>query len=285
MQAYATTSKAMQPKRHYSDTGHAVRESRLTAGLPVYIYALCDPRNGAVRYVGKSVNPKVRYRQYCSPSQYYHHRSHCSTWCFGLLQRGLRPILKILEVCPPGSAWWQAEQWWIAYGRSNGWQLTNHSIGGELGGLGVRRSSEFRQRVSRALMGRSKPVETRHLMAVAATGRVLDDATRAKIGSKNRGRSPSAATREKLRQARLGKSLSPEGRKKVGLAQHARIREPWELERLRQFGLNMSEETRRNMAAAKIGRKLPLSVRQKMSASHKRLHADQNTTGEHCRNI
>ena len=42
-----------------------------------YIYALCDPRDGAVRYVGKSVDPEARLRGHIQESRktdYYRHR-------------------------------------------------------------------------------------------------------------------------------------------------------------------------------------------------------------------
>jgi hypothetical protein len=246
-------------------------EGRSAVDKMTFIYALRDPRSRARRYIGKSIDPKARQRQYCSPAECRHHKSHCSSWCLHLLARGLRPVLEILEVCPPGSPWWLREQYWIAEGRRLGWYLTNHSAGGEAGGLGVKRSAEFRRRVSRAMRGRPKSRTTRRRMSLGCLGRPVSADAKAAIGNANRGRSPSAATREKLRQAQMGKTLSPEARTKVSMAQRARDRSDWEIERLRWHGRHMSDETRRRMAAAKLGRKLPMAVRRKMSESHKRL--------------
>lgn len=236
---------------------------------PVHIYALLDPRTGKLRYIGKTINPRARLNQHCSPVHCRNHKAHSTHWCLGLLQQGLRPVYRTLEICPAGTPWWLREQWWIATCKRLGCPLLNRSVGGEAGGLGVHRSDEFRQRVSRALKGRPKTAATRRLMAIAATGRVLDAPARAKIADQARGRHPSAETRKKLRHARLGQTLSPAARAKVSVAQRTRKRQPWEIERLRRFGRNISDETRHRMAAAKLGRKLPLAVRRKMSASHR----------------
>jgi len=235
-----------------------------------YIYGLRDPRNGEFRYIGKSIDPKIRSRQYCSPAECRHHKSHCSSWCLALLAQGLRPVLVVLEVCPPGSPWWLREQYWIAEGRRLGWRLTNHSLGGEAGGLGAKRSVEFRQKVSAAMAGRPKSRATRRRMSLGCLGRPVSADTKAAIGIANRGRRPNAMTRQKLRLARMGKRLSPEARAKVSAAQRSRERSLWEIERLRWYGRHISDETRLSMAAAKLGRRLPLAVRRKMSESHKR---------------
>jgi hypothetical protein len=235
---------------------------------PVTIYSLLDPRDNAVRYIGKTVDVKTRYRQYCSPAECRHHRTHCTCWCLSLWNKGLRPVFQILEVC--GDEWPDREQFWIAYGRSLGWKLTNHSVGGESGAQGVVRSPSFCNKVSATMRGRPKSTATKQRIALGHQGISPDETTRRKIGAANHGRSPSPATRQKLRKARLGKKLSPSGKKKVSEAQRRRHRQPWEIERLRWFGRHISDKTRRKMSAAKLGRKMPVAVRRKIQAALQR---------------
>lgn len=63
--------------------------------MDAYIYALRDPRDGRVRYVGKSVNPKARYGK--------HLREVRSTpkcrWIEELKAEGLKPELVLLHKC------------------------------------------------------------------------------------------------------------------------------------------------------------------------------------------
>jgi hypothetical protein len=41
------------------------------------------------------------------------------------------PEIVILEEVPPGTRWQLREKHWIAYGRDNGWPLTNSTSGGQ----------------------------------------------------------------------------------------------------------------------------------------------------------
>jgi hypothetical protein len=63
-----------------------------------YIYALIDPRTNQVRYVGKTINPQTRKYQHVSERLIFNHYK--SRWILTLHKLGLRPIFKILEICP-----------------------------------------------------------------------------------------------------------------------------------------------------------------------------------------
>jgi len=62
-----------------------------------YIYALLDPRDNSVRYIGKTINPKDRLRQhlYCKKEHNYR-----SIWINSLIKKNLKPLMKILKICP-----------------------------------------------------------------------------------------------------------------------------------------------------------------------------------------
>jgi hypothetical protein len=100
-----------------------------------YIYALCDPETGEVRYIGKSVRPWHRLRQH---SLYDHvhkgHRSRRSAWLRHLALKNVWPTFTVLEVCTEASRNWEAaERDWIEFYKSIGADLVNATNGGESG--------------------------------------------------------------------------------------------------------------------------------------------------------
>lgn len=72
--------------------------------VPVYIYGLCDPLNGQVRYVGRSQNPKARIASHRAPSG----ADYVRRWFRSLERDGLKPVLTILHTVQPGQ---DADPW------------------------------------------------------------------------------------------------------------------------------------------------------------------------------
>lgn len=64
----------------------------------VIIYALCDPENHYIRYVGQSKEVHARYNNHLICN---HRKNEKQKWIFGLVSKGLKPTLVILEVCTP----------------------------------------------------------------------------------------------------------------------------------------------------------------------------------------
>lgn len=63
-----------------------------------YIYALLDPRNNEVRYIGKTINPKRRLVEHLNDSKReYNYRA---MWIKSLLKENLKPLIKFLKICP-----------------------------------------------------------------------------------------------------------------------------------------------------------------------------------------
>ena len=99
------------------------------AGTPCtwHVYALKDPLDGAVRYVGITYNPKQRLQGH----QAERSDTRKSAWIAELRTRGLAPELHILE---SGDGGWseqaECEQRWIAHYRPSG-KLFNMTSGGE----------------------------------------------------------------------------------------------------------------------------------------------------------
>jgi hypothetical protein len=64
-----------------------------------YIYALIDPRNDEIRYIGKTIYPKKRLSLHiseCKRDDVIHYRSN---WIKKLLNLDMKPLLRILKVC------------------------------------------------------------------------------------------------------------------------------------------------------------------------------------------
>ena len=70
-----------------------------------FIYALLDPRDNSVRYVGKADDP---YRRYCEHLK-ENYDSHKCRWIKVLMGMGLLPIRQILEECDC-SIWQEREK-------------------------------------------------------------------------------------------------------------------------------------------------------------------------------
>ena len=110
------------------------------------IYGLIDPRDGQLRYVGKSCEGLKRPRAHARRLKW--DRGHCRNWVKGLVDLGLKPDIEVLETCDSPKALIEAEQFHIAYFRMVGCNLTNLTAGGE-GQWGLRFSEERRRRISR----------------------------------------------------------------------------------------------------------------------------------------
>lgn len=65
--------------------------------VPVWIYALVDPRDGAVRYVGKSDKPRLRFATHLSERAVPNVRK----WVADLALSQLAPRLEMLALAPP----------------------------------------------------------------------------------------------------------------------------------------------------------------------------------------
>lgn len=94
----------------------------------VYIYALIDPRNNYVRYIGKANNPKERYKNHNNASR--DKNTHKRNWINNLRKSNLKPELIILdEVSIDDWKYW--ERFYIYLFKSYGFDLLNYTTGGD----------------------------------------------------------------------------------------------------------------------------------------------------------
>jgi hypothetical protein len=135
-----------------------------------YIYCLSDPRDGAIRYVGVSVDPKARYRVHLYDLRHATHKVH---WIKSLLTQGIRPIMTVIQRLPY-ACWTDAERYWIQHFRDLGCDLTNGTAGGE-GWLGRRHSTLTRERIATKKTGQKQSEVTKVKRARSNGGRPIVD--------------------------------------------------------------------------------------------------------------
>ena len=199
-------------------------------GLPKehIIYGLKDPRDGRIRYVGKSCYGISRARRHSSVKALAIDDTHKGRWIKQLASLGLAPIIIVLEAGLTEETLSEAEVKWIAKGRSESWGLTNICDGGEGRQVGYVCSPETKEKVRLAKLGKPRP----DLVAynLSRRGKPL----------KNKRKSPHMVQRNKVIKGFLGKAHTPET-----------------IEKMRQsrLGKPRSEETKAKIAATRAARK------------------------------
>ena len=133
-----------------------------------FIYGLIDPRDGQLRYVGKSTSGMKRPRSHVSPTHLSKEHTHKANWLRQLLSLGLKPDIEVLETCSSPEELSEAERFFIAYFRMVGANLTNLTDGG--GSSGRRLSAEVCERIARKLRGLPQSEETKKKRAEANRG-------------------------------------------------------------------------------------------------------------------
>lgn len=159
----------------------------------VKIYALIDPETEEIRYVGKTV-AKIEYRlsAHICEAKKGKSKSHKNSWIIHLLNKGLKPKVKLITETEDN--WIELEKYYISSFNN----LTNHSIGGDAGGLGVVQSQE-------TIDKRMKVIREK-----IASGEIDYSLRAEKISKTNKGKKLKPETKEKIRQINLGKKYSLE---------------------------------------------------------------------------
>ena len=92
-----------------------------------YIYSLEYPE-GNVKYIGKANDLKKRLKGHLDKIN--QHVSHKNSWIKGLLSKGVKPIINVVDVIPE-KEWQFWEEHYIWLYRSYGFKLTNLTFGGD----------------------------------------------------------------------------------------------------------------------------------------------------------
>lgn len=173
--------------------------------MPSTVYALRDPRDGAVRYVGYTTNLKQRLHGHI------YSRTKTDTprtlWVRELKGLGLEPIIEPVHRASGEND----ESEWIAWFRAAGFDLLNMSDGGP-GAPGVKWTPERRAKHRASTIGHEVSAETREKIRAAHLGRIngpCSDVTRAKIRAAKVGRPAHTKTH-----CKRGHELVPENLRK-----------------------------------------------------------------------
>jgi len=210
------------------------------------IYCLSDPRDGRVRYIGKSINPANRLTQHRCARR----RGYVNNWLKSLRLEGIEPVMDIIEEIESenDSDWVRAERFWIVTLRFLGCNLTNLTDGGD-GLAGHVHTQATRAKLRAFRLGRKEGAEFREKARAAYYKRSPEDRERSRLIVSN----PSPETRlklsswkrskelcEKISASKLGKPRSAECKVKLSIA---------------NTGKTLSEGTRAKLSKAHTGKK------------------------------
>lgn len=183
-----------------------------------FIYALSDPRDGKIYYVGATTQPAARLSQLiCHRTR----RAPVFAWIRSLIEVGMRPLLAVVERVT-AAEWEEVERRWIQHYRDAGTPLTNLARGGR-GTLGVPISSSLRALLpalaQRVHKGAQRSDSAKERMRTAQLQRV----ERERAAGIVRVQPPrSEETRRRMAEAQRGKKSSLEQR----AARSALLRDP-----------------------------------------------------------
>lgn len=193
----------------------------------VFIYALKDPITGAIRYIGRTTNPKKRFGDHLTAVK--KEKNHRSNWIRSLCEKGLKPELELLAQVPE-SEWKQNEIDYIAVFRSMDCDLVNGTDGGDRGPswAGKKHSLEARAKIGDAHRGKHISLETRSKLSAANKGKLHSPETCAKIRAAQIGRKQSPYTIAKRTAKTTGKKRTLETREKLSAATKLQWERKWE---------------------------------------------------------
>lgn len=210
-----------------------------------FIYALLDPRDGSIRYIGQTSVGMRRVRKHFYRSE--KRNLHVYNWIRALRALDLEPKVSVLLECDI-SVLNKEEEFYISYLKSLGCNLTNHTGGG--GGIrGFHHSTLTKAKLSKALSGKEMSPEARAAMSLANKGRKLSEATKVKISAGNRGKVRSEGVKARISNTKQSKVLTDADRSKLGHNQ----------------GQKASEETRKKQSIAHKDKTKSQETRQKIA--------------------
>jgi len=145
-----------------------------------YVYGLIDPISKELRYVGKTNNLKVRYRDHINK---LYERNYKSNWIKSLISKNNKPEMVVLETHEDESECFAAEIRLIEYFKSIGSNLTNLTSGGE-GTSGSKHSQETKDKLSLMHIGMKHTEETKEKLRAINTGKKATQETKDKMSNR-----------------------------------------------------------------------------------------------------
>lgn len=131
-----------------------------------FIYGLLDPRNGELRYIGQTTKGKRRFRNLYAKHE-LNRKTHKMSWLKNLKTQGLKPDILILEEVEEALLS-EVEIFYIAYFKSLGCRLTNHTAGGEGSRIPYTEERKIKQRYNNPNNRKVINLETKEIYISAA---------------------------------------------------------------------------------------------------------------------
>jgi hypothetical protein len=220
------------------------------------IYMLKDPRTNSIRYVGVTVQSlRARLHDHVSKAM-AGENTHKAAWIRILLSHNLKPCIYLIEETPDRLR----ERYWINYFLLQGCDLTNCTEGGD-GALHMRQ--ETKDRIRKALVGRSLLFSTRIKMSESHKGRSLSSSELSKFIEMLNPRVWTDDLYKTMWLIGSGHKHSDETKKQIGEASKNRKRKPH------------TEETKLKISASRKGKPLSEEHRHSISEGHKRRFANK----------
>lgn len=201
------------------------------------VYTITCTANGRV-YVGSSINIKKRCGKHLwQLRKGIHENPHISRSWNKYGEEAF--VFRMIEAVPDHTKLIEREQFWMDRLCP---EFNQRPAAGN--NLGLKYSEETKRKMSASMMGKTK-------------GRIVTEETRRKISEANMGRKVSAETRAKLSKSHMGIVHSPETIERIASKRRGVKLGPH------------SEETKRKISEAQIGKVLSAEHRKKLSESHK----------------
>lgn len=134
-------------------------------GRLIYIYTLSDPSTNTVKYIGKTVDIKQRYKDHIKVAKSTNIHTPNINWVRSLINEGKQPIMEIIDEIDCDWEW--LEQYWISQFKTWGFNLKNITDGGDTNPMnnptsrkkvsdklkGVAKSQEHNDKISKSKLG------------------------------------------------------------------------------------------------------------------------------------
>ena len=139
----------------------------------VFIYGLIDPSNNELKYIGKSVNPKNRFRKHLQDS--VKKITFKDKWINKLIKNNQKPELIIIDVVDSND-WVFWEKHYIAYYKYIGCSLTNLTDGGDNppNRKGIKRTKDEIEKIRKSNLGKKRSDETKKNISLSKIGKPIN---------------------------------------------------------------------------------------------------------------
>ena len=176
----------------------------------VKIYGLVDPETKKIRYVGKTVKSlSSRLSNHLYNAKKTKHNKHLSNWICKLLNKGLKPLIIVLETANKEN-WKDVEMKWI----KDTPNLINLTEGGD-GSLGLCHTPEVIKKISEAKKGHKHSKEWKEKMSKFFSNIERTENWKNNISKALKGKKASDQHKKNLSESHKGYKMPEEQKQKI----------------------------------------------------------------------